>query len=431
MKNSNVVGVMIGVEQRVLEEVDRRRGEIIGFLKSLIRFQSITGEELEVQRFIAKTFDEMNLQVDVWELSLDELKKHSSYEPAKIDYKNRPNVVGVYKGAGGGKSLLFNGHVDVCTPGPREAWRHDPFGAEVEGGKLYGRGASDMKSGVASMIMALKCVLEAGVEVKGDVILECVVDEEYTSNGTLGCVLRGYRADAAVNCEASDMEVQPSQSGSMWFEVRVRGRSASMSRIWEHVSPIKQGYKIFKAIQDLYSIRVAEKNHPLYPDPRGALGLFAGVFNSGDFPSNPPELCVIKGRMGILPNERVEDAQREFIGFLRGRAQLDPWLRSNPPKVTFKGYLGSPSEISPGHPVCVTMKHAFKAALGKESVVKGHEGASDMRVLIQAGIPTVIFGPGTITQMHAVNEWVRVEDVIDATKVMALTILKWCGYEGR
>ncbi|RLI31772.1 acetylornithine deacetylase, partial [Candidatus Bathyarchaeota archaeon] len=234
------------VKQRVLEEIERRRGEIIGFLKRLIRFPSVTGEELGIQRFIAKTFDDMDLQVDVWELDIDELKKHPAYEPAKIGYEDRPNVVGVYKGRRGGRSLLFNGHVDVCSPGPREAWRHDPFGAEVEDGRLYGRGASDMKSGLASMIMALRCVLEAGVEVRGDVVLECVVDEEYTSNGTLGCVLRGYRADAAINCEASDMEVQPAQSGSMWFEVLVRGRSASMSRIWEHVSPIEQGYKVFR-----------------------------------------------------------------------------------------------------------------------------------------------------------------------------------------
>ena len=417
------------IKQRVLEEIERRRGEIIGFLKRLIRFPSVTGEELGIQRFIAKTFDDMDLQVDVWELDIDELKKHPAYEPAKIEYEDRPNVVGVYKGRGGGRSLLFNGHVDVCSPGPREAWRHDPFGAEVEGGRLYGRGASDMKSGLASMIMALRCVLEAGVEVRGDVVLECVVDEEYTSNGTLGCVLRGYRADAAINCEASDMEVQPAQSGSMWFEVLVRGRSASMSRIWEHVSPIEQGYKVFRAIQDLYRIRVSEKRHPLYPDPRGALGLFVGVFTSGDFPSNPPELCVIKGRMGILPNEKVEEAQREFIEFLENRARLDPWLRFNPPEVSFKGYLGTPSEISPDHPICTTVKEAFREALGREPLVKGHEGASDMRVLVQAGIPTLIFGPGTITQMHAMNEWVRVEDVVDATKVMALTILKWCGYE--
>jgi len=410
-----------------LEEVERRRDEIIGFLRELVKRPSLTGNEKEIQEFIAGQLEKMDLQIDMWDLDVDELKKHPDYEPRHIDYKDRPNLVGRYKGKGGGKSLIFNGHVDVCSPGPREAWKFDPFSAMIHEGKMYGRGASDMKSGLAAMTMALKILLDKGIEPKGDVILEYVIGEENTSNGTLATVLRGYRADAAINAEASDLEVQPAVSGSMWFEITVRGRSASMSRIWEAVSPIEQGYKIFEAIKDLYEIRVSEKRHPLYPDPRGALGLFVGVFESGEFPSVPPEICRIKGRMGILPNEKVEEAQKEFIDFILERAKLDPWLRMHPPEVRFAGYLGAPAQIDPSHPFCITVADCFKEATGREALVKGHEGASDMRVLVSAGIPTVVFGPGTITQMHAVNEWVELKDLIEATKVMALVITRWCG----
>jgi len=421
--------LMHEIELNLLQEIEKGRNEIIEFLRKLIRFPSVTGQEKDIQEFISSELESMGLKIDMFEPDVDKLKKSPYYEKIKIGYEGRPNVVGIYKGSGGGRSLLFNGHVDVCDPGPREAWKHDPFGGVIENGKLYGRGASDMKSGLAAMTMALKFILDQGIELKGDVILEYVVDEENTSNGTLACILKDYRADAAINCEASDLEIQPAVSGSMWFEILVRGRSASMSRIWEHVSPIEQGYKIFQAIKELYEIRVKEKKHPLYPDPRGALGLFVGVFQSGTFPSNPPEICIIKGRMGILPNEKVEDAQREFIEFIKERAKLDPWLRYNPPEVKFKGYCGAPAEIDPNHPIVQTFKEAFKESLGREAVVKGHEGASDMRILVWEGIPTIVFGPGTITQMHATNEWVNVNDVIEATKVIALGILKWCGYK--
>jgi len=414
------------LEQIVLDEVERRKCEIIDLLRTLIKIPSITGEEEKIQSFIADFLDKNGIEVDVFEPRVEELKKSPHYEKEKIPYEGRPNVVGVCRGTGGGRSLLFNGHVDVCDPGSREEWRYDPWGATIEEGRLYGRGASDMKSGLASMTMALKVILDLGLRPKGDVILEYVVDEENTSNGTLACILRGYRADAAINAEASDLEIQPAVSGSLWFDVIVRGRSSSMSRIWEHVSPIEQGYKIFKAIKELYRIRVKEKRHPLYPDPRGALGLFIGVFQSGSFPSNPPELCLLRGRMGILPGEEVEEAKRELIEQIKTYARSDSWLRYHPPEIEFKGYCGAPAEIDVGHPIVETIKWAYRGVRGEEAEVKGHEGASDMRILVAEGVPTIVFGPGTISQMHAVNEWVSVDAVIDATKVMALTILRWC-----
>ena len=131
--------------------------------------------------------------------------------------------------------------------------------------------------------------------------------------------------------------------------------------------------------------------------------------------------------MGILPNERIEDAKRELKEYILNLANLDPWLRKNPPEIYFKGYCGAPAEIDTNHPIVETIKNAYYEALNRKAIIKGHEGASDMRVLVQEGIPTVVFGPGTITQMHAVNEWVNLDAVVEATKVIALTITKWCG----
>ncbi|MDW7977938.1 MAG: M20/M25/M40 family metallo-hydrolase, partial [Candidatus Caldarchaeum sp.] len=173
------------VEDKVLAQVDRNREELVEFLRKLVSIPSVTGQEGEVQGFIADFLRErISVKVDVWEPSLEELSKHPGFVPVSRGYEGRPNVVGVYKGSGGGRSLLFNGHVDVIPVGDESSWKHQPWRAEVKHGVLYGRGASDMKSGLAAYTFALLSVLDAGLRPRGDVILEYTVDEELSGNGT-------------------------------------------------------------------------------------------------------------------------------------------------------------------------------------------------------------------------------------------------------
>ncbi|NIM45133.1 MAG: ArgE/DapE family deacylase [Nitrososphaeria archaeon] len=418
------------IKTPVFELIEKHRDEIVGFLKKIIQIPSVTGEEKEIQEFFAAKLQEMGLEVDVWEPREEELRRHPAYMPSKKDYRDRPNVVGTYKGSKEGRSLLFNGHVDVIPPEPLEAWSHDPWGGEIKNGKLYGRGASDMKGGLAAMTMAMDMLLRAGIKPKGDIILEYVVDEEWTGNGTLAAILKGYNAKAGISCEASDLEIQPATTGSMWFSIKVRGKTASMSRPWEAVSAVEKGYKVYQAINDLQEIRIIDKRHPLYPDPRGSLSCFVGVFQSGTFPSAPPDLCLIRGRMGVLPSEDPKEAQRELIRHVEAAAKLDPWLRKYPPEVKFVDLCAEPAEIDSDHPIVKTLVQSFGGTLNRESIIKGHDGAADTRFFNNYGqTPTVIFGPGTITQMHASDEWIRIEDLIDSVKVLASVIIDWCGRE--
>ncbi len=287
-----------------------------------------------------------------------------------------------------------------------------------------------MKSGLASMTMAVEALLRSGLKTKGDVILEYVVDEEYSGNGTLSCIQRGFKADAGISCEAGDLEIQPATTGSMWFEVEVEGRSASMSRRWEAVSAIEKGYVLYEAISRLEKVRIETISHPLYPDPKGSLACFIGQFISGNFPSAPPAKCILKGRMGVLPGENPQRTQQQLIEYLNEASEKDSWLRDHPPQTRFTGYYAEPAEISPDHPICGALAEAFESVTRRKAMIKGHDGSADTRFLIKYGeTPTVIFGPGTIAQMHADNEWVKAEDVITATKVLAITILNWCGME--
>src|SRR4029453_1299668 len=154
---------------------------------------------------------------------------------------------------------------------------------ELKDGKILGRGSSDMKGGLAAMTMALKTLLDVGLAPRGTVILEYVMDEGVRGLGTLACVTRGYKADAGISLETSDLHVQPACIGRLWFVVEVRGKPAGISRGWESISALEKGYKISLAIEDLEGIRVSTLSHPLFPDGRGAMPCAVGRFEAGHF----------------------------------------------------------------------------------------------------------------------------------------------------
>jgi acetylornithine deacetylase len=372
----------------------------------------------------------MGLTVDMWEPDHEELKRHPAYVAVEQGYKGRPNVVGTYKGKGGGRSLLFNGHVDVIPAGLLEAWSVSPWEGKVSDGRLYGRGASDMKSGLAAMTMALDAVLKAGLRPKGDLFLEYTVDEELSGNGTLACILRGYRADAGICCETSSLHVQPACIGRIWFEIQIKGKPAGIQRRFEGVSAIEKGYTVAKAVSNLEAIRINELHHPLYPDNLSSLPCMVTQFDSGTFPSAFPDTCTLKGSIASLPGEETEAVKEAFVEHIRLFSRTDPWLKDHPPKVRFAGYCGDSAEIPVDHPIVTIVKEKFTSVTGKIPPITGRQGAADIRYLIKYGrTPTVIFGPGPTEQMHATDEWVKVDDLIAATKTLALTIVEWCGVE--
>ena len=420
----------LDIEEEVLKLIEKRRDEIVEFLRKLISFPSVTGDELEIQKFVAHQLKSMELAVDMWEPDHEELKKHPAYVPVERGYANRPNVVGIYKGTGNGRSLLFNGHVDVIPPGPLDVWVHQPWAGDIEGSRLYGRGASDMKSGLAAMTMAFDCLRRLKVRLKGDVILEYTVDEEQSGNGTLACVMKGYQADAGICCETSSLHVQPACIGRIWFEISVRGKPAGIQRRWEGVSAIEKGYAVVEVVSNLENIRINELKHPLYPDNRSALPCMVGVFQSGSFASAFPDTCLLKGSIATLPGEDTNEVKRSFVEHILTFSKTDPWLKNNPPEVRFTGYCGDPAEIPLDHPIISVVSQKVALVTGSKPQISGRQGAADTRYLIKYGnTPTVIFGPGLTEQMHATNEWVDIGNLIEATKILSLTIMDWCGYE--
>jgi len=401
----------------------------VEFLRSILKIPSVTGNEGPVQQYIAQELHDMNLTVDVFDPDIEELKQHPAYVATEADsYEGRPNVVGIWKGTGGGKSLLLNGHVDVIPEGAAENWEYGCWSADIADGKIYARGAADMKSGVAAMTMAVRCIQRAGLRLKGDVLLEYVMDEELSGNGTLACVTRGYSADAGICCETSSMCVQPGSIGRIWFTIHVRGKTAGIQQHYEGVNAIDLGYLVNKAVTAFEEKRTASIQHPLYPDIRSSIPCMIGQFESGSYASAFPDSCVMKGSLATVPGEDSEKVKLEFTEFVIQTVQKqEPWFIEHPPEVCFEGYFAEPAAIPENAAIVQTLCREYRHVLGKEPKISGRTGAADIRHLITYGhTPTVIFGPGMTEQMHANNEWVRVRDYLDAIDVLAHTIVDWC-----
>lgn len=416
---------------KVQEWIETHQDEIIRYLQKIIQIPSETGDEGNIQKFMTQTLTDMGFdKVDVFEPTIEELSKHPAYVKTNKDYKGRPDVVGTLKGSGKGKSLLFNGHIDVIPEGAKENWEHGAWSGDIEDGKMYGRGTSDMKSGVAAMTMAMKAIRETGTKLKGDVIVEYVMDEELTGNGTLACVMRGYKADAGICCETSSMCVQPGSIGRIWFEIKVNGKAAGIQRRYEGVNAINLGYLVNQAVSEFEKVRVAKVSHPLYPDILASIPCMVGMFESGTYASAFPDTCTLKGSLATVPGEDSDEVKKEFVRFVTEYVKKNPWLAENPPQILFTGYFAEPSEIPVDSPIVNVLVENYKGIMKEEPIISGRQGAADIRFMNQYGdTPTVIFGPGKTEQMHANNEWVLVEDYMNSVKVLAETVMEWCGVE--
>jgi acetylornithine deacetylase len=413
-----------------LAQIDQNRDKAVDLLRTMISIPSVTGDEAAIQRFMADYMSGIGLEVDMWETDWEQLKKHPGYRPVDRGYENRPNIVATLKGSGGGRSLLLNGHTDVIPVGDGEGWSDDPWSASIKDGRIYGRGSADMKSGVASHIFAVEMLKAAGIRLKGDVYINVVIDEEVSGHGTLDTVIRGYRADAGISGETSDLAVQPACIGRIWFEIAIEGKPAGIQKRYEGISGIELGNKIVKAVKELEDRRVATVKHPLYPNALDSLPCMIGSFSAGNYPSAFPATALLKGSIATVPGEDHEGVKQSLIDQIAKAAAQDEWMKDHPPVVRFVGYDAQASEIPRDHPIVALVSKNYKELTGRDPVISGRQGAADTRFLNEYGnTPTVIFGPGSTAVMHANDEYVSIEDYIAAIKVMALCIHDWCGAE--
>jgi len=325
----------------------------------------------------------------------------------------RPNVV-ARGGRAEGPSSMVNGHLDVVGV---EGMVHPPFAPLVRDGRLYGRGAADMKGGVAAMCVAAREAVQAGID--GEVIVAAVIDEEYESLGTRALIAAGVRADAAVVTEPTRLSICPTHRGFVWVELDVRGRAAHGSQYELGVDAITQASLILAELDRVQRDIFGQRRHHLLGRP----SLHASTIRGGSGLSTYPERCTVTIERRTIPGERAEDVLREVAeacGVVRGRiGTLDADIR-------LLGAQG-PSDVAEDAPIVRALARAIEGE-ARPVVVEGMSAWTDCAVLNEAGIPAVCFGPGDLTLAHAAEEYIPVHEIDVAARVLQRVIAGWCNH---
>ena len=415
-------------DQQIIESyIDQHSDEAIALLQKLIQQPSVQGNEKGVQEIVIQKLESLGLEVDVWDPSYRDLSTSPYFVPSRNSYDGSPNVVGVLRGQGGGKSVILNGHIDVVPEGDRTKWKHDPFSGTIEDGKMYGRGTTDMKGGNISLMLAIEAIIKTGIKLKGDVIFQSVIEEESGGVGTLATLLRNYRADAAIIPEPTNMKLFIKQQGSMWFRVTIEGISAHGGTRYEGVSAIEQAWKIHQGILSLEKKRNATISDPLYSQTPIPLPINVGKIQGGSWPSSVPDLVTMEGRIGVGPHENMDDVKKELKDCIAQVCAADVWLRDHPAKVEFFGAQWVPNAVEDQHPFVTVMKENFESVYNRKLKIEASPWGTDGGLLGKVGnIPTLVIGPGETKVAHYPNEYIEIKEVIQAAKLFALILINWC-----
>jgi acetylornithine deacetylase len=427
--------------------VEENESDLVDIARELVRFDTTSvdlspgsewteNEEAELQAYVARRLRTAGAEVDQWEPDAAAFAEHPMMPPWH-HWRNRPLTVGLFRGTGGGRSLLINGHVDVVSPGEHERWASPPFSAEIRDGRIYGRGAVDMKGGVGAALFALEAIRACEIELAGDVIFEAVPDEETCAMGTIAAIARGYRADAGLVPEPTRLNLWIATRGLLHGTLTVPGRSAHAEMNqppWQEgggVNAIQKTMLLLQALNDLSADWAGreDRRHPLLGIP----AVHPTIVRGGSFISNVPERCDLALNTTYLPG----DADSEGYGSVpRGEieravaeaAAADDWLAANPP--TWSWYTDyPPSEIDPETAIVSVVREAGRE-LGVDVRPEGIDTTYDGALLsLFADTPSPAFGPGDLARAHAPDEWISIDELLLGARLYSRAIVAWCGTE--
>ncbi len=310
---------------------------------------------------------------------------------------------------------------------PLDQWTRDPFGGVREGDWLYGRGAADMKCGLAAILGAVKGLRALGLAPHAPVIVESVVEEECTGNGTLATLLAGYTADAAVIAEPFGAAITTSQVGVLWFEVVITG-------VPGHAAERQAVNAIEKSLNMIQALRVVEAELNAAPPPpydrfTHPINMNVGAIHGGDWASTVPGECVTSYRIALYPNMKVRDLQDRIEAVIAEAAVADPDVFAHPPEVRYGGFACDGYEIWEESPLVTTLAGAFTRQAGEPPALVATTGTTDARIFGLSGIPAVCFGPYE-EQAHGVDVRVYLPSVVQTAQVLGLFVRDWCGLSG-
>lgn len=413
------------------EPLSQRAEQRTDFLRRLVQIDSTPSKEGAVQEAIATEMQSLGLSVEELPVREDVVRarapKGMNFHPV-----GGPNLLGTLpgSGSGSGRSLLLNGHCDTVPLGDESRWTVPPLSGEIRDGNLWGRGACDMKAGVAAAIYAIAAVRDAGLSLAGDVAFLSTVGEESGSPGAIAFAAEGRHYDAAIVTEPTELDVVPSHAGSAHVQVTIHGLGAHASVRDIGVSAIKKFCGLVEALEAFEAQRNAQLDDPLYAQVENKIPINVGLVRGGTWAAAVPEELVCHVRIGVLASEDFEQVKHSFEEFVHSWASEDSWLSSHQPTIDWSGPQVPGSSVDPSSSLISLLERAAATGCQSPPNVRGVTYGADMVHLINAGIPTAIFGPGSIHRAHRIDEYVPLDEVDQAARSLAVMIHDWCSVSG-
>ena len=416
---------------RILAAVEEGFEAQVAFVEALVRHPSLRGAERGAQEAFARALRERGYRVETLGLDLEAIRGHPGFSPVTVSYDDAVSVIGTHEPREArGRSLILNGHMDVVPEGPLDMWSSPPYEPRREGDWLYGRGAGDMKAGLAANLFAMDALRRIGLQPAARVHLQSVVEEECTGNGALHCLVAGFEAEAALIPEPEDERLVRANVGVLWFAVHLRGEPVHVREAGTGASAIEAAPRVIAALRALETLWNAERRrYPYLAEEPHPINLNVGRIEGGDWASSVPAWCRMDCRIAIYPGDEPEARARELEDHLAAALRGDPFFERHPPRVEWNGFFARGYVLEPGSEAEAVLSRAHHRAAGGtlESFVT--PGYLDARVFaIYGGRPALCYGP-VAEAIHGFDERVSLSSLKRVTGAIALFTAEWCGTE--
>lgn len=398
-------------------------------LAALVREPSVLGREEGAQRRMTEWFEELGLEVRRVPIDLEAIRDRPGFSPPLIDYSGRENVVGVHRPArASGRSLILNGHIDVVPAGPAELWTDPPFEPVLRDGRMYGRGAGDMKAGIVAYLTAFEALRALGLEPAAPVYLQSVVEEECTGNGALACLAAGCTADAAIIPEPFHQTLTVAQVGVMWARLNVSGRPAHVLDTSAGVNAIDATYRLCEYLRALVEgWNAPELRHPAWADHPHPLNFNLGRIEGGDWNSTVPPSAAADVRVGFFPGTALHEVRAAIERTVDEALRDDPSLAGTEARIEWGGFQAEGCEMDPSHPMMTLLADIHHEVTGDPIESLASTATSDARFFqLYGDTPATCYGPAA-DAIHGIDESVDLASMMEVATVLALFIERWCG----
>ena len=413
-----------GIEQAASDAVDAEW--TVAALARLVQVPSVTGDEGAVQDVVAVLLAEAGVRVERVDPDPAAARQDPDWPGEEMPRERLPIVLGRLGKAAGPRVVLV-GHVDVVPVGDPTTWTHDPWAAERDGDRLYGRGAVDMKGGVAAILGAVRAVASTGLEARlsGEILVASVPSEEDGGQGMLAAIRAGVTGDAAVITEPTGLDIVIAHAGAITFRLTVPGRAAHASVRREGVSALDNLQTLVRALQVDEAERNGAETDPLMTVHGLPYATIIGKVSGGEWASTVIDRVVAEGRYGVKLGQIWRDAERDLQRCIDDANESDPFLREHPATVELTGGRFSSARMPADHPLPTGLAAVARTTLGREVALQGEPYGADMRLLVNEGAtPTVIFGPGDKRVAHSADEWVSVDEVVACARTLAAWLVR-------